>query len=118
MKMFFWKGGLVGAIVESSGRESVQAAAERVLARANEHVPYRSGALESTGKVSTDGLEAAISYDTVYAARLHQHPEYNFQGKGRGRWLVEAIEMDRANILESMAGPYRNALGQFAVRPH
>lgn len=115
--MFFWKGGLVGAVVEAAGRESVVAAATRVLARANEHVPFRMGILEDTGKVSSDGTQAVISYDTAYAARLHQHPEYNFQGKGRGRWLTLAIEADKSDTLEHFAGPFRDKLGRFAVRP-
>lgn len=117
MKMFFWKGGLVGAMVEAKGRESAKAGAERILQRANMHAPIRSGALRESGAVTTSGTEAAISYDTVYAARLHQHPEYNFTPPGRGKWLVEAIEADRGDTLEAMAKPFRNALGQFAVAP-
>lgn len=115
--MFFWKGGLIGVQVERAGREGVEAAAHRILARANEHVPYREGELEASGKVTVDGSEAAISYDTVYAARLHQHPEYNFQGKGQGRWLLNAVEQDQADTLETLAGPFRDALGRFARRP-
>jgi len=116
MKMFFWKGGLVGAIVETAGRESALAGAERVLARANLHVPFREGMLKESGKATSDGTQAAVSYDTAYAARLHQHPEYNFQGAGRGKWLTLAIEEDRADTLEGMAKPYRDKFGRFAVR--
>ncbi len=117
MKMFFWEGGLIGAMVEAKGRESAKAGAERVLARAQLHVPFRSGALKSTGAVTTDGSQAAISYDTVYAARLHQHPEYNFSPPGQGRWLLNAIEADHGDTLNAMAKPYRDAFGRFAVRP-
>jgi hypothetical protein len=116
MKMFFWQGGLIGAMVEAKGRESAKAGAERILARANQHVPFRSGALKDSGAVTVDGTQAAISYDTVYAARLHQHPEYHFNPPGRGKWLTDAIEEDKGDTLEAMAKPYRNALGQFAVR--
>ncbi len=117
MKMFFWNGGLVGAMVEVRGRESVRAGAERILARANRTVPFREGHLKESGAVTVDGTQAAISYDTVYAARLHQHPEYNFSPPGRGKWLTLAIEEERGDTLESMAKPFRNSLGQFAVRP-
>lgn len=118
-KMFFWKGGLIGVQVERVGNKSTRLAAEKILKRANEHVPYREGRLESSGKVTMDGGKAAISYDTVYAARLHQHPEYNFQGKGEGRWLLNAIEASdvQHDVLQEMAKPYRDALGRFAVRP-
>ncbi len=91
-KMFFWKGGLIGVQIEKAGVRGTKAAAERVLKKANEHVPYELGILEDSGQVTMSGDEAAISYDTPYAARLHQHPEYNFQGKGEGRWLLNALE--------------------------
>ncbi len=109
MKLMIWKSGLMAVLVEKGARDGTRAAAERVLSRANETVPYREGTLMSTGAVSTDGVEAAVSYDTVYAARLHQHPEYNFQGSGRGRWLQLALEEDKADTLEAMADPVRKS---------
>ncbi len=117
MKMFFWNGGLIGAQIETAGRKSAQAGAERILARANMIVPFREGHLKESGRVTVDGTQAAISYDTVYAARLHQHPEYNFNPPGRGRWLVIAIEESKGDTLGAMAVPFRNSLGQFAARP-
>ncbi len=117
MKLIIWSGVSITAVVETASHKSAKAAAERVLARANEHVPFREGTLEESGTVSVDGSEAAISYATAYAARLHQHPEYNFQGKGRGHWLVDAINADKEDTLQAFALPFRDALGRFAVRP-
>jgi hypothetical protein len=99
------------ASVDVASSKSVESGGEKILTKANEHVPFLTGELEGTGHVSTDGPEAAISYDTVYAAKLHEHPEYNFRGQGRGRWLQEAVD-DSAGTetLEAMAGPMREAL--------
>ena len=114
---FNWNGAKIASIVSATEGMSARAAAEDLLKRANEHVPYEYGTLESTGGVSVDGPRAAVSYTAVYAAKLHQHPEYNFQGKGQGRWLQNAVESDHGRALTAMALPFRNKLGQFAKRP-
>jgi hypothetical protein len=116
-KLFFWQGGVVGAIVSKAADDAAIAGAERILKRANERVPYLTGRLEDSGQVSGEGGRASISYHTAYAARLHQHPEYNFRGKGRGKWLWLAIQEDKDETMYVMAQPFRNALGQFSVRP-
>ncbi len=117
MKLMIWSGVAIAASFEVAATESVRNGAERVLARANEHVPFREGTLEESGTVTVDGSEAAISYATAYAARLHQNPQYHFQGKGRGHWLVDAINADKGDTLAVMAKPFRDALGRFAKRP-
>ena len=54
-----------------------------------EQVPHDIGTLQASGKVEPEPDGAAImGYHTVYAARLHEHPEYNFQ-KGRKAKFVE-----------------------------
>lgn len=65
-------------------------AAERLLALSAEVVPLDQGTLLGSGSVTpaTDPEEgAAVTYDTPYAARLHEHPEYNFQGGRQGKYL-------------------------------
>ena len=103
-----WSPVLAIASAEKGGHEAAEGGAEKVLEKANEHVPLLSGTLEGTGTVSTAGSEAAISYDTVYAARLHEHPEYNFRGQGRGRWLQDAVD-EHEGVLEAMAESMREA---------
>jgi hypothetical protein len=104
---FNWNGAKIASIVKATEGQSARAAAEDLLERANEHVPYEYGTLESTGGVSVDGNTAAVSYTAIYAAKLHQHPEYNFQGKGEGRWLQNAVEADHNRALTAMAKPFR-----------
>ncbi len=114
---FNWNGAKIASIVTANEGMSARAAAEDLLKRANEHVPFEYGELERSGEVSVDGARAAVSYTAVYAAKLHQHPEYNFRGKGEGRWLQNAVEADHSRVLSKMALPFRNKLGQFAKRP-
>lgn len=77
-------------------------AGERLLALSSVEVPVELGTLLGSGAVSTpmsarDGdPEADVTYDTPYAARLHEHPEYNFQGGRKGKYLEDpAMENQR-----------------------
>lgn len=74
-------------------------AAERLLALSNAEAPLDIGTLigSSTVVPATSPEEgAAVVYDTPYAARLHEHPEYNFQGGRKGKYLEDpAIENRR-----------------------
>jgi len=71
-------------------------AAERLLALSAEEVPLDLGTLLGSGAVvpATDPEEgAAVTYDTPYAARLHEHPEYQFQGGRKGKYVEDpAVE--------------------------
>lgn len=67
-------------------------AAERLLALTAARAPLDLGTLIGSGtvdpaKTPEDG--AAVVYDTPYAARLHEHPEYNFQGGRQGKYVEE-----------------------------
>ena len=81
--------------IEASGKRGLKITGEYLLEEATKTVPYRDGILESSGAVSTDGKTVCVSFNTPYAKRLHEHPEYNFRGKGRGKWL-ELTFNDRA----------------------
>ena len=57
-------------------------------------VPHDEGTLERSGdtKVNKSNLKAATGYDTPYAIRLHEHPEYNFQNGREGKWVEKVIK--------------------------
>ena len=87
-------------------------AAEAVLLDANFHVPYRFGDLMESGKVNrgrdTSGrmnAEAFVSYDTAYAVRLHENPQFNFRPPGEGKWLENAMKRRQGKVLTDMAPP-------------
>lgn len=83
-------------------RRGLKLAAEEVLARANETVPHDEGTLEASGEASVagQGLIAVVSYDTPYAVRLHEHPEYDFQQGRRGKWLEATLNESHDDILK------------------
>jgi len=83
--------------------------AERGLALTLVGVPFDEGTLSGSGAVepAVDIEEgAAIVYDTPYAVRLHEHPEYNFSKdsnpNAQGKWVENAMLNGKAEIGEIM----------------
>ena len=107
---FNWHGAKIASLVEVASRHSALEAAKDLLERANEHVPLEFGFLKSTGIADADGNKGVVSYSAVYAAKLHQHPEYNFRGAGTGRWLQNAVEEGEQQTLEAFAKPIKKVL--------
>lgn len=104
-----WFGHRVTTLISKAGQRGVESAAHKMLDDANMHVPFNTGQLRETGAVTGDSWdatdnEAAVSYDTEYAVIMHEHPEYNFQGSGEGKWLEHAMQR-RANSLEKDIAP-------------
>lgn len=67
-------------------------AAERLLALSAVEVPHDLGTLQGSGSVqpATSPEEGSgVVYDTPYATRLHEHPEYNFQGGRKGKYVED-----------------------------
>lgn len=103
-----WRGPLVHTLVSEASDVGVKLGAEAIFEDAQGHVPYDEGDLSDSGEVNQgrdEGgrftSEAFVSYDTDYAVRLHEHPEYNFQGQGEGKWLEHAVQRNElrwANI--------------------
>ena len=81
-------------------------AAERLLALSSEQVPFDIGTLSGSGTVkpaTTPEGGAAVVYDTPYAARLHEHPEYNFQGGRKGKYLEDPAMENRDELAAIIA---------------
>lgn len=64
---------------------ALEAAAEKVLARANETVPVDSGDLQDSGNTGTDGDRVVIEYTEEYADVVHEAP-----GSSGYKWLEKA----------------------------
>lgn len=85
-------------------------AAEFLLAEAVDRSPWDEGTLAGSGAVepAQDAAEgAAVSFDTPYAVRLHEHPEYNFSTdsnpKAQGKWLENAA-MENKDVIGQIIG--------------
>lgn len=97
--------GRAGAQVLSDLVDGLNLAAERGMALAVDRSPWDQGTLAGAHTVerATDPEDgAAIIVDTPYAARLHEHPEYNFSTdsnpQAQGKWVENAVVENRAEL--------------------
>jgi hypothetical protein len=60
--------------IENAANEALKDSAEYLLKRSNLTVPFDTGQLRRSGKASVDTKrkQAAVSYDTDYAVRVHE----------------------------------------------
>lgn len=119
-----WYGDKVEKAFRAKGAKGLFLAAEHILEEATRRVPLDEGTLMASGEVSLscssagitvakdgtlhrhgnpayDGrrVEAVISYDTPYAARLHERGEgMRFQQGREDKWLEKALK-DRAGAV-------------------
>ena len=78
-------------------------AAERLLALSTERAPLDVGTLIGSGTVeraSNPEEGAAVVFDTPYAARLHEHPEFNFQNGRQGKYVEDPALQHRGELGE------------------
>lgn len=97
---FRWDGQRVSQAVHNAAERGLRKGAEHMLAESKKHVPFKEGILENSGGVDSEGTKATVFYDTPYAVRLHEHPEFNFKGKGRGKWLELAVRKEQNNVIK------------------
>ncbi|MER5769553.1 hypothetical protein [Streptomyces sp. NPDC001985] len=88
----------------------LQRALEHTLGVSNSRVPLDEGTLERSGRVNVDGLNGAISYDTVYAVRQHEELEWKHAPGRQAKFLESAMNDQRAVMLRLMAVPLRDWL--------
>lgn len=63
-----------------------------LLRLSQEQVPHDKGTLQDSGNVEEVLGDVLVGYHTPYAARLHEHPEYNFQKGRKGKYLTDPLE--------------------------
>jgi hypothetical protein len=101
-----WNDAMVSERVSSGARDAHERASASILDRLAQTAPLDTGHLIGTAKAESDSEGAAISYDTHYAALVHEHPEWNFQNGREGKWLER--EMNSSG--DAVFGEYARAL--------
>lgn len=83
---------LAGKKLDDKKRQAVHDIATEILRKATEVVPHDKGMLQNSGNVIDEEDQSIVGYNKVYAARLHEHPEYRFQKGRQGKWLENTIK--------------------------
>jgi hypothetical protein len=99
-----WNGNVISGTRAETMR-ALRIGAEFLLTETIKTTPKDDGILIQSGKVTHDEsrLEAVVSFDTPYAVRLHEHPEYNFQNGRRGKYLERTFDEQRQTLLRLIA---------------
>ena len=90
--------------------EGLRKGLEHVLRKAQEIVPHREGTLERSGRVVQDGLDGAVTFDTVYARRQHEELTWRHAPGREAKYLEKPMASERQVVLQLMAVPLRRWL--------
>lgn len=99
-----WDDIMARRAVDEGSQDGLTRAAEIILEASNQIAPLDQGGLTGSGAVDfdLDAKTASVYYDTVYAAKLHQNPKYNFQNGRRGKYLQTATRQARTRVLDAV----------------
>lgn len=90
-----WYSGLakLQIAIQGASKLGVYKIGNEVLRLSSFEVPHDIGSLQSSATTEpVDDTEIIIGYNKVYAARLHEHPEYRFQKGRKGKYLEDPIK--------------------------
>ncbi|PIY32073.1 MAG: hypothetical protein COZ07_06965 [Candidatus Infernicultor aquiphilus] len=105
----------VEKIVVNSIEQGVNDLTNKLLADSQKQVPHDIGTLAGSGHTvpaSNKGgmIEGKVGYNTPYAARLHEHPEYKFQKGRKGKYLIDPLKNLVSTGKKYLEGILRSAL--------
>lgn len=87
----------------SRAEQALNDLGNNILRESRDIAPIDTGLLRKTSKNTKTGkLERTISYNTPYAVRMHEHPEYNFQSPGEGKYLEKPIMQHKSTMLRDL----------------
>lgn len=67
-----------------------------LIAPLDESTLHQSGGTSVAENIR--GVEGAVYFDTPYAVRLHENPEYNFQNGRVGKYLEIVVNQEKAAV--------------------
>lgn len=91
--------------VSDAAMRGINEIADEILRLSRFEVPHDKGMLQASGNVEQAGGNkdyAEVGYNKVYAARLHEHPEYRFQKGRKGKYLEDPIKKNLATFIAYM----------------
>lgn len=99
------------AAARRGGERGLVLATEHLLGVSDEHVPIEEGTLERSGKASVDGLEGAVSYDTVYAVYQHERLDLRHDPGRTAKYLENAMNSEASTVRTLIANAIRAEMG-------
>lgn len=105
--------GRVGSKMHDAEARGLGKAAEHLLGESRKRVPIEEGTLERSGVASVDekSLQAAVSYDGVYAARQHEETTWKHDPGRTAKYLEEPFEEEHGTMMGLVAAEIRRETG-------
>lgn len=105
-----WNGDRAVNQLDDAIERGLQAGAELWLDESNRKAPIETGALIRSGVAISRGKEAAVGYNTPYAARQHEELGYRHDDGREAKFLENAGTNNADRIIQAVAGEVRRAL--------
>lgn len=102
---------LENVVLPRATKRALSDVANEVLRLSTFEVPHDIGILQGTGHVEPEGDAYIVGYNTRYAARLHEHPEYRFQKGRKGKYLEDPIKTNLPVFLKYAAESFQREAG-------
>jgi hypothetical protein len=103
----------LGRLNQEIVKEVEKLAAGEILRLSTKEVPHDKGMLQDSGTYGADVGDdkgAFVGYDSVYAAHLHEHPQYHFQKGRKGKFLEDPMKNNTDHINGWMGQKYQEML--------
>lgn len=78
--------------VEKKQIDAIRDIADELLRLSQLEVPFDVGFLMQSANSERDGEEYIVGYNTPYAAKLHEHPQYKFKNGRKGKYLEDPMK--------------------------
>lgn len=86
--------------MEDNSETALTNLGNKILRESRDESPFDVGTLMKTSKMTKTGkLERTLSYNTPYAVRMHEHPEYNFQNGRKGKYLEDPLKANTSSAV-------------------
>lgn len=97
--------------MEKASYQGARDVASEILRLSTFEVPHDKGLLQASGNVNDNNpKDIIVGYHKVYAARLHEHPEYHFQKGRKGKYLEDPIKKNLHIFIKYIADPIKNLM--------
>lgn len=78
---------------DSKAEKALDDVAFNILAESRDQAPFDIGTLIKSSKVEKSApLQRTISYNTPYAVKLHEHPEFHFRNGRKAKYLEDPLK--------------------------
>jgi len=107
-----WNGDAVLGRARAGAARGLRLGAEHLLAESRTEVPIAEGTLERSGTATVDerDLVAGVSYDTPYAARVHEDLTARHSPGRKAKFLEDPANREAGAIGELIAAEVRRAM--------